>query len=152
MKYCFPILCIILLGSCSQKLYSPQIKNNAVTEEGTIRIQSSGEGKNLPDAYNNAVENAFSTVLFKGVPESIQATPMIPDESAAKQQYGSVLSCFKDKTCYNQFLTSASQNGKKEKVRGGGLVNYQVQSDVTINIRALRTYLEQNNVIRKFGY
>ncbi|HEY5392698.1 MAG TPA: hypothetical protein VIJ57_11315 [Hanamia sp.] len=152
MKYYLNIICIILLASCSQKMYSPQVKNNSTTEEGTIRIQSSGEGKNLPDAYSNAVENAFSTVLFKGVPESIQATPMIPDEPTARQQYASVLSCFKDKTCYTQFLTSASQNGKKERVRGSSLINYQVQSDVTINIRALRTYLEQNNVIRKFGY
>ena len=152
MKYSITVLCLTMLAACSQKVYSPQVKNNAVTEEGTIRIQSTGAGNNLPEAYNNAVENAFSTVLFKGVPESIQSTPLIPDEMKAKEQFAQALSCFKDKSCYTQFLTSGGQEGKKERVRGSGILNYQVKSDVTINIRALRTYLEQNNVIRKFGY
>ena len=147
------IIIVTMLGfvSCSQKVYSPQVKNNSTTEEGTIRIQSTGLGNNLPEAYNNAVENAFSTLLYKGIPESIQATPMVPDEMRAKEQYAKVLSCFKDKGCYTQFLTSASKDSK-ERVRGTALLNYEVKSDVTINIRALRTYLEQNNVIRKFGY
>lgn len=152
MKTGITILSLFLLAACAQRTYSPQVKNNSSTEEGTIRIQSTGLGNNLPEAYNNAVENAFSALLFKGVPESIQSTPLIPDEMKAKSQYPNILACFKDKKCYTQFLTSATKDGNKERVRGSGLLNYEVKSDVTINVRALRTYLEQNNVIRKFGY
>jgi hypothetical protein len=128
------------------------VSNNANTEEGAVRIVSSGKGSNLPAAYKNAIENAFYTLLFKGVPESIQSTPMIPDETYAKSHYATVLSCFENEDCYKQFLTHAAKQGSKERIRGDKLFNYQVNSDVTINIRALRTYLEQNNVIRKFGF
>jgi len=152
MRYRLIIAGVFFLTSCAQKTYTTNVSNNATTEEGTIRISSSGEGSNLPQAYSNAIENAFNTVLFKGVPESIQSTPLIPDETKAKEQYASVLACFKNKDCYTQFLTHASKKGSKERVRGDKLINYEVNSDVTINIRALRTYLEQNNVIRKFGF
>ena len=152
MKFSLIVILLFCMASCSQKTYTKQVANNSGTEEGSIRITSSGKGSNLQAAYNNAVENAFYTVLFKGVPESIQSTPMIADEAKAKEQYASVLSCFKNKDCYTQFLTHAAKEGSKERIRGDKLFNYQVNSDVTINIRALRTYLEQNNVIRKFGF
>lgn len=152
MKKIIVVSIVILITACSQKTYTTNVSNNPVTEEGAIRISSSGKGSTLPEAYNNAIENAFNTLLFRGIPESIQSTPMIPDETKAREQYGNVLACFKKKDCYTQFLTHAAKEGSKQRVRGDKFINYQVNSDVTINIRALRTYLEQNNVIRKFGF
>ncbi|MBL7749303.1 MAG: hypothetical protein JNM19_17825 [Chitinophagaceae bacterium] len=153
MKYLslFLLLSIICL-SCTQKLYTKTVSNNAVTEEGTIRISATGKGSSLPAAYDNAVELAFETLLFKGIPESGQTTPLIPDEENAKKKYASVLECFKTKDCYMQFVTKTSQSGNKEKIRGPKLVDYQVASDITINLRSLRTWLEQKQVIRKFGF
>lgn len=139
---------LVFFTSCAKKIYSPAVTNNAATEEGTIRIHASGKGKNEVAAYNNAVENAFSMLLYKGIPESVQSTPMIPDETSAKQQHATALNCFNDAGCYTQFLTNASQQGGKARIKGGG---FETASDVTINVRAVRAYLEKNNIIRKFG-
>jgi len=152
MKYILIAAGIFCFASCSQKTYTTNVSNNATTEEGSIRISSNGKGANLPQAYDNAIENAFSTLLYRGIPESVQSTPLIPNETTAKEQYPTIMACFKDKNCYSQFLTHAAKQGDKERIRGDKLFNYEVKSDVTINIRALRTYLEQNNVIRKFGF
>ena len=71
-------------------MYSPTITNDSTTEEGTIRIHANGIGNNERTAYQNAVQNAFSRLLFQGIPESVQSTPMIPDETAARQQHAAV--------------------------------------------------------------
>lgn len=149
MKKVFVITCLALLASCNKKMYSPNVTNDSTTEEGTIRIHANGIGNNEKTAYQAAVQNAFSRLLFQGIPESVQSTPMIPDETAARRQHGATLDCFKDAGCYTQFITRGGQQGGKTKVKGGGI---EAESDVTINVRAVRAYLEKNNVIRKFGF
>lgn len=142
------LLAVPFIFAC-QKMYSPQILNLPATEEGTIYIRSSGFGDNYHEAYADAVKHAFNTLLFQGIPESIQSRPMIEDGSKARQQHPDLFSCFENNSCYQQFLTSAAQPGQRRyKVKNG----WAVSTDIKINIRALRSYLEQNNVIRKFGY
>lgn len=152
MKTACLFTALMLFIACSQRTYTANVSNNHVEEEGTIRITSNGKGPTLPQAYDNAVETAFYMLIFKGIPESVQSTPLVADETNAMKQHAAVFDCFKDKGCYAQFLTHAAREGSKKRVRGEKLLNYQVSSDVTINLRALRTYLEQKNVIRKFGF
>ncbi len=149
MKNFFALAGLIFLFSCHKKMYTPNITSNSTTEEGTIRIHANGIGNNERTAYQNAIQNAFSRLLFQGIPESVQATPLILDEAAAKRQHAAILDCFKDAGCYTQFITQGGQAGGKTRAKGGGV---ESESDITINLRALRTYLEKNNVIRKFGF
>lgn len=132
--------------ACSSKMYNPQITNQPFTEEGTIFLRSSGFGVTKKDAYNDAVKHAFNTLCFQGVPESIQSRPLIDNED--KQRSSNLEQCFVDKSCYEPFTTSISQVNEGEKVRNG----YAALLDIKINIRAFRSYLENKNVIRKFGY
>ncbi len=148
MRNCKALILLVLLASCTKKLYSPSTVSDSSTEDGTIRIHATGFGKSQTDAYYNSVQNAFSMLLYKGIPESVQSTPLIPDEATAVQQHPDVMNCFKDDKCYSQFLTKATREGEKTKVKNG----YESASDVTINIRSLRSFLEKNNVIRKFGF
>ncbi|HZE83788.1 MAG TPA: hypothetical protein VE035_05725 [Puia sp.] len=139
---------VFLLVSCSPKIvsYSSQISVLPSTEGGTIFLRCSGMGADEKKSYENAIYNAFSTMLFQGVPESAQSTPMIPAEDASRAR-PKVDKCLSDNNCYRNFITQISQVGGYTKVKGG----YAATADIKINIGALRTYLEQNNIIRKFG-
>lgn len=150
MKYGVYIALIILVLSagCTKKVYTSSIYNIPETEEGTIFLRVTGFGSNKQEAYNKAVSNAFNTLLYKGIPESIQSRPMIEDEAKAKEKFSDVLSCFNRRECYSQFITQNNDNGNTTRVKGGTTT----AAEVKINIRALRTYLEQKQVIRKFGF
>ena len=141
-------LTMTLATSCSPKIpsYSPQISSMPVTESGTVYLRCSGVGGEERKSYENAIYNAFSTLLFQGVLASAQPTPMVPPEDAAGVRK-KVDKCLNDYECYRNFVTQVSQVGGYTKVKGG----YTATADVKINIAALRTWLEQNNVIRKFG-
>lgn len=150
MKTRFFILSILFISfsGCTKKVYTSSIYNIPETEEGTIFLRVTGFGNNKQEAYNKAVSNAFNTLLFKGVPESIQSRPMIENEAKAKEQFADALSCFNRHDCFSQFITQNNDNGNTSHVKGGTTTT----AEVKINIRALRTYLEQKQVIRKFGF
>ena len=139
---------MLFTPACSPKLhsYSAQISVLPENPEGTIALRVSGMGVNERKAYENAIYNAFSTLLYQGIPESVQTTPMIPTEDAARMK-PKVDKCLNDENCYRNYITQVNQNGAAEKVKGG----YAATANITINLRALRSYLEQNNIIRKFG-
>lgn len=148
MKAVFFSVLIILAASCkSSKIYNSRVTNIPATEEGTIYIQSSGLGKNEKKADEQSVYNAFSTLLYQGIPESIQTRPMIEpaDADRVKQK---VDGCLTDDGCYQRFITQMDRIGGVQKVNK----DYAVVNKIKINIRSLRTYLEQNSIIRKFGF
>lgn len=149
MKLFVVIALIVLAGvACkpAPKIYSSQITNINRTEEGTIFIKCSGKGRDKEAAYENAIYNAFSTLLFQGIPESVQTRPMI-DPANANAAKPKVEKCITDNGCYKQFITQITEPGAFSKVEGG----FATVTNIKINIVALRTYLEQNNIIRKFG-
>ena len=142
------IIIVAMVWACSPapKVYSPQISNINRTEEGTIYVKCTGMGKNKEAAYENAIYNAFSTVLYQGVPESVQSRPLV--EPANTQAARSKLEkCITSNECYRNFITQITSSGSYTKVDGG----YATVASIKINMTALRSYLEQNNIIRKFG-
>ncbi|MEO6499900.1 MAG: hypothetical protein ABIN95_12830, partial [Mucilaginibacter sp.] len=72
----------------------------------------------------------------------------IDDEEKAKKQHPDVIGCFKTFECYNKFIVSTEKSGAPKKESNGTSVTIKTK----INLRSLRAYLEQNNVIRKFGF
>ncbi len=149
MKYLIIISCF-LFAACSapKNTFTSLVKNNPDTEEGTIFLTVSAIGNTKEKAMENCVQNAFETLLFRGVPESIQTRPMIENESQAKSNNPAFFDCFKNETCYKKFVTYINFQGDGIKVDKG----VGISTSLKINIRALRTYLEQNNVVRKFGF
>lgn len=145
----FLLLACCLLFGCSPKLqsYSAQISALPQTEEGTIYLQVSGLGDDAGRAYENAIYDAFSTLLYQGVPESIQSSPMIPSENATAAR-PKMDKCLRDKNCYRNYITQITQPGTAQKVKGG----YFVTIDIKINLHVLNDYLVQHNIIRKFGF
>ncbi|MDR2564065.1 MAG: hypothetical protein LBC98_09025 [Prevotellaceae bacterium] len=114
--------------------------------EGTITLRSEGVDDTEEKSQIAAEQNAFNTLLFRGIPGSSQKVPLIDfDETGIKSRYHSYFNEFFGKQRrYRTFVTQSQIAGEASK--------RLVTVEITINLRALRSDLEQNGILRKFGY
>lgn len=143
---------ITLLGffSCSPQVKPYSAEVNYINKEaaGTITVKSTGYGKNKEKAMIDAQKNAFRVILFKGLPGTQLNVPMVDNENEARSKNTAYFEKFFDQEFYKTFIMSSTQSSNLEKVKGGKKINV----DLKINYNALRSDLEQNKVIRKFGF
>jgi hypothetical protein len=146
----FFVIAIIGLHSCSPKLQPYPAEVNFLYKEanGTIAVKSIGYGKNQTDAVTDAQKNAFNIILFKGLPGTELNVPLIENESEAKSKHASYFRNLFDDAYYKSFMMSSTESSNLIKIKG----NKKISIDVKINYNSLRKDLEQNQVIRKFGY
>ena len=145
------LLLLISLCYCSgTKVATYPVETVALpnAEDGTIVIRSSGQGENKPSAVENAEKKAFNTLLFYGYPSSVQTRPMVENESAAKNANSGFFNEFFDNKGYSNFIVSSLDEGSDKRV---GKYIY-LKRVIKINLRSLRTYLENKGIVRKFGY
>lgn len=146
---------LFILLSCSHKISAPysyrngQISFLSQDEEGTIVIRTNGFGNKTNDASANAQKSAFYNLIFKGIPgSSVAKLPMVPDENDAYQKHADYFKNLFDNGNYNTFMMYSNivsePNVSKKQT--------SVTIDVKINYNSLRKDLEQNSIIRKFGY
>ncbi len=117
---------------------------------GSITVESIGFGKNKAESEIDSKSSALYAVIFRGIAGSQYNIPMIKDEGLAEanETVKEIL-----ETNFNSFISSAElisaekKNRKLDKIKG-----LEVVERITINCDGLRRYLEQKNVIRKFGY
>lgn len=117
-------------------------------EAGTITLNSKGFGKNDNAAVLDAQENAFNIILFKGIPGTEMNVPLIENENSAKAKFEEYFNVFFKNGFYHKFLMSSALSEAPYKVKRGKACSV----DLKINFNALRIDLEQNNIIRKFGF
>lgn len=144
------IIAIIWLHSCSPKLipYSAEVNFLYKEAQGTIAVKSTGYGNNQTDAVSDAQKNAFKVILFKGLPGTELNVPLIENEVEAKSKKAEYFKKFFDEGNYKTFMMSSTESSNLIKVKGGK----KISVDVKINYNSLRKDLEQNQVIRKFGF
>ncbi|MDR1120257.1 MAG: hypothetical protein LBM08_05000 [Dysgonamonadaceae bacterium] len=128
------------------KTVTPATNISYVSEkDGTITIRSTGTGNSHERAKIEAEKNAFDALFFRGIPGSSQKVPLIGyDEAGVKKEYAKYFLQFYDQGRYWSFVGNSYPLGK--------LRDKTLTVDVTVHLRALRTDLEQNGMIRKFGY
>jgi hypothetical protein len=143
---------ILILGlqSCSPKLqpYSGEVNFLYKEAQGTIAVKSTGYGKTQNDAVTDAQKNAFKVILFKGIPGTELNVPLIENENEAKSNHDSYFKKLLDQGFYKTFMMSSTESSNLIQIKGGK----KITVDVKINYNSLRKDLEQNQVIRKFGY
>jgi hypothetical protein len=146
--------CALWLFSCSHKVqqqqqpYSAQVTFLNKDETGTITVNSKGFGKDQNSAILNAQSNAFNIIFFKGIPGTDLNVPLIENENDAKTKYPEYFNKFFDQGNYQSFLMSSTLSEDPAKSKGGVYCSV----DLKINYNSLRKDLEQNNIIRKFGF
>ena len=118
-------------------------------QNGTITVRTEGTNKKVDNAISDAEKYVFYTIFYQGIPGSSLKSGLIDiPEAEAEQKYKDYFDLFY-KERYIRFITIATQNGNivKEKHK-----KKNVTIDLTININALKKDLEDNQVIRKFGF
>ncbi|AHF13664.1 hypothetical protein BARVI_03655 [Barnesiella viscericola DSM 18177] len=118
---------------------------------GTISLRVLSYGKKSKEAMNNAEKVAIQTILFRGIPGSNQVEyPLVGvNEKAIQEQHGAYFKELFDKERYHSFIISNVPISQFEK---DATKKKRIIVDVKVNIRALRLDLEQNGIIRKFGF
>ncbi|PKB15485.1 hypothetical protein [Flavobacterium sp. 5] len=144
------IIVIIGLHGCSPKLqpYSAEVNFLYKEAQGTIAIKSTGYGGNRADAIMDAQKNAFNVLLFKGIPGTELNVPLIENENTAKSNHADYFKKFFDERNYRKFLMSSTESSNLIKIKGGK----KISVDIKINYNSLRKDLENNELIRKFGF
>ena len=146
---------VMMITHCSDPLisraqFSGLVKYIEAPQKGTVTVESTGFGAKRADSDLNAAATAIYTLLFRGLPGSIYDLPMIPDETAKKDD-----PVIKDllKGGYGSFVTADvlqhSETRKKKADGGKGILTIHY---ITFNYEALRRYLEEHAVIKRFGY
>lgn len=144
------IIFVLGLSGCSPKLnsYSGEVNFLYKEAQGTIAVKSAGYGKNQTDAVMDAQKNAFKVLIFKGIPGTELNLPLIENENEAKVKHSEYFKKFFDQAYYKVFIMSSTESSNLIKMKGVK----KIMVDVKINYNSLRKDLEQNQLIRKFGY
>lgn len=144
-------MALLTITSCSHKPVLPSAEVNYISGNNeTLTMRAVGTGVDEETAIIDAEQKCFSVLLFRGLPESAQKTPLVgSNEQSERAKNPLYFNEFYDKKRYKTFIMSTIPvSGPAEAVDG----NEMMTVDVKINLAALRLDLETLNVIRKFGY
>lgn len=152
-KIILGIIAIIGLCSCSPKIqpyssYSGEVNFLFKEEQGTIVVESTGYGKNQSEALVDAQITAIKVLLFKGLPGTELNVPLIENENDANSKFSDYFQNLFQQGNYIKFIMSSTESANPVQKKG----NKTITLDIKINYNSLRQDLEQNQVIRKFGY
>ena len=114
----------------------------------TVTLRCVGYGKKAKPAATDAELSAIRTVLFVGVHGTPFNMPLIQEgQQSAESRFNDFFNNFYNGD-YKNFIESSivtipfGKNAVKAKC---------ITVDVCVRVSALRKYLEDNNIIRKFG-
>ena len=143
-KFSFLFVCALYLCSC--KSVSPTAGVICLSErDGMITVKSIGYGKSQKKSHEIAEKNLFDVLFFRGLPGSSQKQPLIGiNEQELKRQHKDYFNQFYNRKYYMTFLSGSEPTNKKIK-KG-------LEVEIKVHFRALRSELESQGIIRKFGY
>lgn len=148
----FLFICLTILGlqSCGPKLppYSAEVNFIGKEAQGTITVKSDGFGNNQYNAVIDAQVNAFKIILFQGIPGTELNVPLVDNETEATAMNKDFFKIFFKELYFKKHIMSSVEASNLINVKGGKKITVNVK----INFNSLRKDLEQNQVIRKFGY
>lgn len=152
LKSSLATIVIIGLQCCSPIIRTDSGEVNFLYKEaqGTIAVKSTGYGSSRTEAVSDAQINAFKVLLFKGVPGTELNIPLIENENDAKSIHSDYFKKFFEQGNYKKFMMSSTESSNLININIKG--TKEISVDVKINYNSLRKDLEQNQVIRKFGF
>lgn len=151
LVYSLVVFVLLLLScSCNRQALPTAKVNYLSSKDGTVTMKAIGVGSNEENAIADAEKNAFNVILFRGLPASEQQNALIgTNESEAIEMHSEYFNKFYKGKRYQTFVMSSIPTSSLIKLKGGAK---SISVDVKVNLVALRIDLEQNNIIRKFGF
>lgn len=140
-------LCIVLCIAA----FSQERVSFTADGPGTISLRVTAYGKKAKDASANAELAAVKAILFRGVPGSNQAENPLAgtDETTVMKQHKGYFHELFDEGRYHSFILA---NVPVSKFGKDATKKKCITTDVKVNLGALRSDLETQQVIRKFGF
>lgn len=113
-----------------------------------VTLRCTGYGKNVKIAAAEAERGAIETLLYIGATGTSYSLPLIANRAEAEKKYKKFFETFYESS-YRDFIESSvtvtafGKDAEKRKC---------MTMDVNVRAEKLRSYLENNDVIRKFGF
>jgi hypothetical protein len=147
-KYFIITLSLILIGCKSVEDYASNV--SIVNKYDSFSYSFSGQGfsNKMDDCQSEAEKNIFEVILFRGISGSDLQNPLIEDEQKSKENNKEFFNNFFEKKYYRNFISSKVEMIENTKPTKGG---YTCLIKFSVNLNSLKTNLEQNGIIRKFG-
>jgi hypothetical protein len=142
------VLAALCLAGCAAKTTKPAYlaEVELVSKEpNAITLKSVGLGANRQEAATNAQHNAFNVLLFRGLPDN---SPLVVDEAEARAKHQAYFQRFFSGGQYKTFMVGAAETSEPSRTKEGVRIYVNVQ----VNTGSLRRDLEQNGIVRKFGF
>ena len=144
----FSILIAMGLTNCKSSKFTGQTVLLEKSEAGQLHLKASGYGSTKGESVKNAIQNAFKNVLLHGIPGSNQSTPLLGQNS--EKTYKSNKK-FLDNLLKNN-VESFVLEQKNSSYKFFAINDPSSEVELTINLASLRAHLEQNKIIRGFGF
>lgn len=129
--------------------------NNAlfISEQGNglYTFRSTGYGKDVKQAIVDAEKAVFKLIFFRGAPgiKNFDKPMVSSNESKSMEEHKGFFDEFFDGGRYKSFITKSQQMNKFGK---NGNTQKNITIEVTVNLNVLKSDLESQKVVRKFGY
>ena len=147
------LLCVLAFASAcfaKKQKYSPTSVIHVASDASTITMRAIGVGETRQEALDDAEMKVFDVILFRGVPESGQKMALVSsNESMEMMKNNPYFTEFYNGRRYKSFIVNSSPVGDFTKLKGR---QFQTNANVKVNFVNLRRDLEQNGIIRKFGF
>ena len=142
---CFSILLLISMPIMVHAQYHCIVQCGTAN---TVTFRATGYGKNIKIAVADAEINAIKTLVFIGAPGTVFQMPLVTSDISIVET--------KHKDIFNELYESAYRNFIESSVT---VTSYGkdaekrkcITLDIRIRAKALRSWLENKGVIRKFG-
>ncbi len=140
------IILILSFYSCSKKLVYYE-RNGLVefisSEKNTITVKTKSFAESYNKAINFAEINVLENILYRGIPRSNQENPMVNENDVKNNK---ALNDLIYNDGYRKFLIDSRNVNYQEN---NGL--FYITQEIKFDLNALRRYLEDNRIVRKFG-
>lgn len=141
---------LLFVSNCSNKVTPTAEVKFLSTKDGVINLRSTGYCKltaTQDDCINEAQQNAFRILFYRGIPGSQQPHPLIGIDETEKTQGEKFLKEMFSTGNYKTFIVSVApvstiQKQQKQK---------KITIDMGINLQSLRTALEKQHIKPPFG-
>jgi len=138
-----------MLTSCSKTIvpYERTGEVNAVSHENSIIVLSSqARAESDSKAVYHAERNAFENLIFKGIPNTNQESPMVPNEIKALRDHPTLFENLLVDQGYRRYVMD-TYTANTQSVGSVRLIEQVIK----IDLKALRNYLQAEGATKKFG-
>jgi hypothetical protein len=143
-------LCLLFLSSCKNlEEYNSNVKIDQKKGSFEYSFIGTGYAEKPDNCIADAERNIFEVLLFRGFAGTDLQIPLVENEKDSKAKNASFYDSFFDKKGYRNYISSNVDVIEPAKIVKGG---YSCKVRLTVNMNSLKTHLEQNKIIRKFGF